>query len=171
MNHETSVYLGLGSNLGDREKNLDLALEKISADPVGRLIRVSSFYRSEPWGMKDQPWFLNAVCQIETRLSPEQLLETLKTMERNLGRAPSDEHWGPRVIDLDIILFRDLILDTPLLTIPHQYCTERLFVLMPLVEIAPEMIHPATGIPFKKHRDQLLKTEPEGACLKWNRTA
>lgn len=147
------VYLGLGSNLGDREKNLNLALKKLTQ--VGRITKVSSLYETEPVGYKDQPWFLNLVCEIETALSSQNLLKTLKKIEQEMRRMPSPR-FGPRPIDLDILLFDDLIIDTPDLTIPHAKMAERAFVLTPLAEIAPEVQHPA----FKKTAQALLDSLP-----------
>lgn len=165
------IYLGIGGNIGDRELNLTRALTIISAHPDMRLLQVSSFYRSSPWGVTEQPWFLNAICEIGTVIYPAALLEELKRIERILGREKSTERWGPRAIDLDIILFRSIVMRTPLLTIPHKHCTERLFVLMPLVEIAPGIVHPETGVSFRNYLDELLKTQPEEACLKYNQIA
>jgi len=165
------IYLGLGSNLGNREKNLLLSLESIKAHPGMKLLKVSSFYETRPWGMENQPWFLNAVCEIETDLKPPDLLKEIKDMELALGRLPGGIRWGPRKIDLDILLYRDLIYHTRDLAIPHPHLTERLFVLAPLVEIAPEIAHPKTVIPFGKYLEQLKTLHPDDVCLLYTRKA
>jgi len=171
MSKERGVYLGLGSNLGSREKNLVLSLDGIKAHPAMKLLKVSSIYETKPWGMENQPWFLNAVCEIETDLKPPDLLKEVKDMELALGRLPGGIRWGPRKIDLDILLYRDLIYHTRDLAIPHPHLTERLFVLVPLVEIAPEMAHPKTGIPFGKYLEQLKTLHPDDVCSLYTRKA
>ncbi len=134
------VYIGIGSNLGNRESNFNTALERFRQ--LGMTIRKeSSRYETEPWGVKDQPRFLNMVVEIETGLGPEELLQTLKGIETDMGRNKT-YRWGPRVIDLDILLFGDLVLDGEDLKIPHPFMHERDFVLKPLAEIAPDVEHP-----------------------------
>lgn len=133
------VYLGLGSNLGDREINLSKAVKKLQEKV--RILRLSSIYETEPVGYTEQPWFLNAVCAGETDLTPHALLDFVKAIERELGRAEG-VRWGPRVIDLDILFYDNLVLSDDRLTIPHPRLHERRFVLVPLAEIAPHLIHP-----------------------------
>jgi 2-amino-4-hydroxy-6-hydroxymethyldihydropteridine diphosphokinase len=134
------VYISIGSNLGDRESNFRTALERFKQK--GLIIRTeSSRYETEPWGVKDQPRFLNMALEIETELAPEELLQTLKDIETEMGRNKSFT-WGPRIIDLDILLFDDLILNGEDLKIPHPFMHERDFVLKPLSEIAPDVEHP-----------------------------
>jgi 2-amino-4-hydroxy-6-hydroxymethyldihydropteridine diphosphokinase len=134
------VYIGIGSNLGDRESNFRTALKRFKQR--GMMIRrESSRYETEPWGVKDQPRFLNMAVEIETELAPEELLQTLKDIETEMGRNKSFT-WGPRIIDLDILLFDDLILNGEDLKIPHPFMHERDFVLKPLSEIAPDVEHP-----------------------------
>jgi len=140
------VYLGLGSNLGDRAANLHEAIRRLS-DRV-TIQQVSSLYETEPWGLADQPKFLNAACGGETSLSPHELLEFTQSIERDMGRVPTTR-WGPRLIDIDILLYGDTLLDTPDLTIPHPRLTERAFVLVPLAEIAAEVIHPGNGLSMR----------------------
>jgi len=141
----TTVYIGLGSNLGDRRRNLEAALDALRAHPQIAVTAVSSFLETEPvGGPPGQGKFLNAAAKIETDLSPEALLEELKRVERALGRKPGPR-WGPREIDLDILLCGNTILDTEALTIPHPRMRERRFVLEPLAEIAPDARDPATG--------------------------
>jgi 2-amino-4-hydroxy-6-hydroxymethyldihydropteridine diphosphokinase len=136
------VYLGLGANLGDRIGTLRAARDRLA--PAVEVVRCSSLYQTPPWGVTDQPPFLNAVCYGRTALTPEQLLSFLKDLERDLGRTAT-KRWGPRAIDLDILFFDDLILATPTLTIPHSLLHERAFVLVPLREIAPDLRHPTLG--------------------------
>ena len=137
-----SVFLGLGSNLGDRDANLRAALEKL-ADTV-RIVRVSSVYETEPLLVEDQPLFHNLACAGLTSLGPLDLLLAVKRIERDLGRIPG-ARYGPRLIDIDILLYDDLILATPAVTIPHPGMMERAFVLVPLAEIVPAERHPMTG--------------------------
>ena len=137
-----TVYLALGSNLGDRLANLRTA---IAALPPSVVVRQSSpVYETPPWGLTDQPAFLNMVVKAETRLEPAALLATLKRIEQELGRAPTIR-WGPRVIDMDILFYDDLVLETPEATIPHPRLHERAFVLVPLADIAPDLRHPVLG--------------------------
>ncbi len=136
------IYLSLGTNLGDRLENLHDALTALS--PEIEVQAVSSIYETEPWGFSDQPSFLNQVVKARTRLTPQALLTTLKDMEIKLGRQPNFRY-GPRRIDLDILFYEDIVLDTPTLTIPHPRLEQRAFVLVPLAEIAPDLIHPILG--------------------------
>ncbi|MGH2591987.1 MAG: dihydropteroate synthase [Anaerolineae bacterium] len=133
------VYLALGANLGDRHGNLIAAIDRLRAR--ARLIDLSAVYETEPWGLVDQPRFLNAACAIETDLPPRELLALLKSIEADLGRQPS-VRYGPRTIDLDLLLYADVVVDQPDLVLPHPRLAERAFVLVPLFEIAPNAIHP-----------------------------
>jgi 2-amino-4-hydroxy-6-hydroxymethyldihydropteridine diphosphokinase len=134
------VFIGLGTNLGDDlERNLRDAVAAIRGLPETEVIRVSSFLSTAPWGVADQPRFLNAVAEIRTRLEPLPLLHALKKLETELGRVPT-YRWGPRTIDLDIILYGLRKVDLPDLQIPHPRYEERDFVLAPLAEIAPEVL-------------------------------
>jgi 2-amino-4-hydroxy-6-hydroxymethyldihydropteridine diphosphokinase len=129
----------LGTNLGDDlERNLREAVQAIDRLPQTSVVRVSSFVSTAPWGVADQPRFLNAVAEIRTRLEPPDLLQALKRLENELGRTPT-YRWGPRAIDFDIILYGSRVLDLPGLKIPHPRYQERDFVLTPLAEIAPEL--------------------------------
>jgi len=134
------AYIGIGSNLGDREANCIRAVREIASRGI-TVKRQSSLYETEPWGVKDQPGFINMVIEIETGLGPERLLELLKMVERDIGRQDT-YRWGPRVIDLDILLYNDLVINTPELQIPHPLMDRRDFVLRPLSEIAPDKVHP-----------------------------
>ena len=138
----STVYLGLGSNLGDREANLRDALRGLWR--MGRVDAVSSLYETEPVG-PPQPPFLNAACRFETGLEPRPLLRFLQGLEHELGRRPGGERWGPRPMDLDILLYEDRLVDEEGLVVPHPRLAERAFVLVPLAEIAPAVKHPELG--------------------------
>jgi 2-amino-4-hydroxy-6-hydroxymethyldihydropteridine diphosphokinase len=146
----TTVYLGLGSNLGDRRRNLEAALDALRAHPQIAVTAVSSFLETDPvGGPPGQGKFLNAAAGIETDLAPEALLAELKRVERALGRRPGPR-WGPRQIDLDILLYGEEILESERLVIPHPRLCERRFVLAPLAEIAPTARDPVTGLSIRE---------------------
>lgn len=147
------VYLSLGSNLGDRQNHFRSAIAHLKR--AGQVTSVSAFYETEPVEITDQPWFLNCVLALETNESPEQLLETILKIEREMGRERT-RHKGPRTIDIDILLFGDRIIDLPTLTIPHPAMHQRRFVLEPLAEIAPQAWHPL----LKKNIRELLTGLP-----------
>lgn len=149
------VFLGLGSNLGDRQAYLDAACRELSAHQSVQIIQSSSLYESEPVGYLDQGWFLNQVVEIETTLEPDELLHFTQDIENKLGRKRLI-HWGPRVIDIDILLYGDRIIKAPHLTVPHPSMYERCFVLMPLREIAADLIHP-DGISTQQHLEMLRR--------------
>lgn len=136
-----TVYLALGSNLGDREENLKEAIASLSPQMVVKA--KSHVYETPPWGYEDQPKFLNQVLKVQTYLEPEPLLKHIKRLEIALGRKTSFRN-GPRLIDIDILFYDDLVLNTPILTIPHPRLHERGFVLLPLMDIAPDLVHPVT---------------------------
>ena len=134
------AYIALGSNLGDKEKNLRRALLLLTQQGV-EVVRVSSFLSTEPYGVTDQPQFLNAVACVRTSLAPLALLDVLLATELAMGRVRL-RRWGERNIDLDLLLYEDVVLDTPRLRLPHPDMQNRDFVLLPLAEIAPELKHP-----------------------------
>jgi 2-amino-4-hydroxy-6-hydroxymethyldihydropteridine diphosphokinase len=146
------VHLSLGSNVGDREANLNAAIERLRL--VGEVGAVSSFYETEPVEFTDQPWFLNCAVVLETEKIPQQLLKALLGLEQEMGRRRTHSK-GPRNIDIDILLFGDSIVNAQGLTIPHPALTERRFVLEPLAEIAPETQHPVLGKTVQEMRDAL----------------
>jgi 2-amino-4-hydroxy-6-hydroxymethyldihydropteridine diphosphokinase len=129
--------LGLGSNLGDRQAQITLALDALAMHPHIDILAVSALYQTPPWGKTDQPAFFNAAALVETDLAPRTLLETVLGIERSLGRL-RNELWGPRTIDLDILLYGDQTVDEPGLTIPHPRIQERAFVIRPLADILPD---------------------------------
>lgn len=139
----TDVYLALGSNLGDRASNLNRALSRIST--IGRLQEVAPVYQSSAYGMENQPDFLNSAAKLSCKLKPEKLLERLKEIEVSLGRRKR-VRWGPREIDLDIILFGNQVIQKDGLTIPHPDFHNRRFVLQPLADICPELMSPTHGL-------------------------
>ena len=134
------LYLLLGANLNDRVQTLRRAVELIG-ERVGPVVRQSGLYETAPWGITDQPAFLNQVLTVETTLEPEAVLVQTQTIEQELGRV-RHEKWGARVIDVDILYYDDLIRQSETLTIPHPYLYQRRFTLVPLAEIAPEFVHP-----------------------------
>lgn len=133
-----AAFIGLGSNIGDREKNIRRALYEISALPETELIKISSFYETSPWGKVNQPSFINATAKIKTNLSPQKLLESCLAAENNLGRVRC-EHWGSRTIDIDILFMEGVTTDSGEIRLPHPYMLKRKFVLQPLAEIAPSL--------------------------------
>ena len=137
------VYLSLGANLGDRQGNILQALQYVQARTT--IVKVSSFYETEPVGYLDQPRFLNIACELETELSPHELLHLLKWVERRMGRRESFRN-APRPIDMDILFYDDLVLESPELTVPHPRLHDRAFVLVPLAEIAPDWVHPVLNV-------------------------
>ena len=138
-----SIYIALGSNLGDKEKNLKEALQRLEQKGV-EILRVSDFIQTEPYGVTDQPAFLNAVAEIRTGRSPLELLHALLQVEQDMGRKRL-RHWGERNIDLDLLLYNEEIIDLPELKVPHPDMQNRDFVLGPLAQIAPEAMHPVLG--------------------------
>ena len=146
------AYIGLGSNMGDKVANLKKAVEELGKVPGNKVLAVSSFYKTEPVGDVEQDWFINAALKLETTLTPRELLNKLLDIEKDLGRV-REIKWGPRIIDLDILLYDNLVIDEEGLVIPHPYLHERGFVLSPLAEIAQEGIHPK----LKKSISELIK--------------
>jgi 2-amino-4-hydroxy-6-hydroxymethyldihydropteridine diphosphokinase len=141
------IYLGLGSNVGDRAANLRSAVKGLP--PEVKVLVESAVYETPPWGVEDQPGFLNMVLRAETDLAPAALRDHVKRIERKVGRTETFR-WGPRVIDIDILLYDDRIVDTPKLVIPHAQMHKRPFVLVPLVSIAPDVVHPALGLSMRE---------------------
>ncbi|HEY9075827.1 MAG TPA: 2-amino-4-hydroxy-6-hydroxymethyldihydropteridine diphosphokinase [Anaerolineaceae bacterium] len=147
------VYIAMGTNLGDRAANLEKAIALLPPD--AQPMRLSPIYETEPWGYTDQPAFLNAVLEAETSLPPLDLLAALKRIESEIGRKPTFRY-GPRLIDLDILFYDDLILEADNLVIPHPRLAERLFVLQPLADLAPDLRHPVSGLTIDELLHQIL---------------
>jgi len=141
MNAPTTAFLGLGGNVGDAAASVRQAFVALGRLPGTRLLRASRLYRTPAWGVTAQPDFVNAVAMIETTLAPTALLQELLRIERDAGRdrlADGSDRWGPRTLDLDLLLYGDAVIDVPGLSVPHPHMHERAFVLVPLLEIAPD---------------------------------
>jgi 2-amino-4-hydroxy-6-hydroxymethyldihydropteridine diphosphokinase len=132
-----TAYVGMGANLGDREGTIRRAVELLAASGAVRVVAVSTLRETEPWGVTDQPPFVNGACAVETALSARELLDLLLAVERALGRVRGGERWGPRTLDLDLLLYGGDVIDEPGLTVPHPRLAERRFVLEPLAELDP----------------------------------
>jgi 2-amino-4-hydroxy-6-hydroxymethyldihydropteridine diphosphokinase len=154
------AYLSLGSNVGDRERYLRDAIARLGK--AGQIISISSFYETEPVEFTGQAWFLNCAVALAIAETPEQLMAALLGIEQEMGRKRSQEKKGPRTIDLDILLFGDSIVNSPVLTIPHPAMHRRRFALQPLAEIAPEARHPV----FKQTVSELLQALPAGQIVR-----
>ena len=149
------VYLSLGSNLGEREEHLERAIAALEKDEI-RVITRSSLYETEPQDFVQQPWFLNMALECETRYFPVQFLMMLQAIERDLGRVRAGAvRRGPRIIDIDILLFANSVIDSGRLVIPHPRMLERRFMLEPLLEIAPDIKHPATREPLSRYLNKV----------------
>lgn len=148
------AIIALGSNMGDKEKNIKTALKKMK-DRELNIIKVSSIIQTEPYGYKKQDVFLNGACIVETRLPPKELLSELLSIEKEMGRKRIT-HWGPRNIDLDIIFYEDAIIDENMLKIPHPDAHNRTFVLGPICEISPSFVHPIYKKTVKQLYDELI---------------
>lgn len=155
-----NVYIGLGSNLADPMAQVEAGLRALATLPDSRMLQRSRLYASAPWGHANQPDFINAVALIETALAPTSLLQELHAIERHAGRARDTLRWGPRVLDLDILLIGDRHIDSPGLRVPHPHMHERAFVLAPLLEIAPTL-----GIPGRGSVADLLARIDAAACV------
>ena len=147
----STVYLGLGTNLGDKEVQLRTAVNEIEKR-IGRIMILSAFYTTIPWGFTSEHTFLNAACAVETSLNPYELLSVTQDIEKNLGRKHKsvDHHYADRWIDIDILFFDQIIIHEADLQIPHPLLTKRDFVLKPFVEIAPDLVHPINHLTIRK---------------------
>ena len=150
------VYISLGSNMGDKEKNLNNALDEIKKISGTKVRKVSGFLVTKPFGYTEQDDFLNAAAELETLLVPHELLRELLAVEQKLGRV-REVKWGPRIIDLDILIFDDEVTDDEELTIPHPWMSERMFVLEPFAEIAPNVVHPLSRKRIRELKNELEK--------------
>ncbi|HET9033434.1 MAG TPA: 2-amino-4-hydroxy-6-hydroxymethyldihydropteridine diphosphokinase [Dokdonella sp.] len=140
------AFVGLGGNLGDPVAQIESALKALDQSPQTRLIRHSGFYRTPPWGITEQAEFVNAVAEIETTLSPFQLLRELLRIEVEAGRLRDETRWGPRLIDLDLLLYGESMIDEDNLRVPHPRMAERAFVMVPLAELEPSLSLPEHGV-------------------------
>jgi len=148
-----TAYLSIGSNVGDKKKNLDDAIDLLGRHDKIDVVKVSPFYKTQPQNYLNQDWFVNAALKIETKLNPHKLLDAIKVLENRLDKNGKSFRFGPRIIDLDIIYYENLILKTDLLEIPHPRMHERCFVLTPICDIGAHEIHPV----LKLRSDELLK--------------
>lgn len=154
----TSAYFSIGTNLGDRFANLQRALSLLGAEMA--ITAVSPVYVTEPWGDTNQPKFLNICVAAATDLPPCDILDIIKSIEHDMGRLPS-RHWGPRLIDIDLLLYGHTIVDEPGLTVPHPHMAERAFVLAPLANIIPTFVHPTTGRTIEAMLEDVDQTSVE----------
>lgn len=155
------AYVGLGSNLGEPHLQLTSALEALDRISETRVLRRSSYYRSKPWGILEQPDFLNAVAELETRLDPARLLDELLIVERKAGRQRGSTRWGPRIIDLDLLLYGAQKIRQEGIEVPHPRLCERSFVVLPLAELRPDLIVPGYG----SIADAVAMVDPD-SCLR-----
>lgn len=158
----TVAFIALGANLGDPFTQAQHAIEAIGQLALTEVVQISPFYRSKPLGPQDQPDYLNAVVKIDTSLSPLELLRELQSIETNLGRVRKSNRWGPRTLDLDILLYGDLTITSDILTIPHYDMKNREFVLYPLFDIAPELV-----LPDNSSVNELVKNMPMNNMVYW----
>jgi 2-amino-4-hydroxy-6-hydroxymethyldihydropteridine diphosphokinase len=156
------AYVALGANLGDRDASLREALRRMAETPGVAVLRISRVYETDPVGYVDQPVFLNMAAALATRLSPVELLGRLLSIEREMGRV-RDIRWGPRTIDLDLLVYQDVVMDTPELTLPHPRMGERAFVLAPLRDVWP----PGEAFPWQESWEKLMQ-QPQGIRLRGN---
>lgn len=157
------VYIALGSNLAQPLQQVETALEALDHIPQSSLIACSPFYRTKPLGPQNQPDYLNAVVALDTQLPPEQLLDHTQAIERKQGRVRKDERWGPRTLDLDIMLYGDKLIDTDRLTVPHYGLKQREFMLYPLADIAAGLV-----FPDGETLADCLKQVPKNGMVLWH---
>lgn len=158
------VFLSLGSNLGDRLSNIQQAVSSLSMSEHIKIIKTSSFYETEPWGNKDQDWFINACIAIDTDFTCEELLKYCQNIEAQLGRIrKANEKWSQRVIDIDILMYDDKIINTLNLIVPHPLMHLRAFVLVPMLEVKADLVHPIFNKEISELYDEL--TNPEDVFL------
>ena len=158
------VFLSIGSNLGDRLSNIQQAVATLSMSDKIKIVKTSSFYETEPWGNKNQEWFINAALAIDTDYSPEELLKYCQNIEVQLGRIRKEnEKWSQRAIDIDILMYDDLVISSKNLIVPHPFMHLRAFVLVPMLEVKSDLVHPV----FKKTISELYDelSNPEDVYL------
>ncbi|HBQ37410.1 MAG: 2-amino-4-hydroxy-6-hydroxymethyldihydropteridine diphosphokinase [Omnitrophica WOR_2 bacterium RIFCSPLOWO2_02_FULL_63_16] len=152
------VFLGIGTNEGDRLENISRATQILAASGAARLIQMATIAETPPLGPPQRD-YLNTVVEVETTLPPQELLECVKRLEQQLGRAPSSQRWGPRIIDVDILLYEDRIVEEERLTIPHPQLHQRRFVLEPLAQLAPDLVHPVLKRTVQELLEELTSTK------------
>ena len=155
------VFLSLGSNMGDRSANISQAVSLLSISDKIKVVKTSSFYETEPWGNKNQDWFVNAAMAIDTDYSPEELLQYCQDIELKMGRIRKEnEHWGQRAIDIDILMYDDRVISIPSrLNIPHPLMHLRAFVLVPMLEVKADLVHPVFNKTISELYDELDNPE------------
>ncbi len=153
----TKAYIGIGSNLGEKEKNINMALKLLEIPAEIRILKVAPLYSSAPWGYTEQDWFLNTVAEIETVLPAKELLQKLLQIEKDLGRVRTVQ-WGPRTLDLDLLLYGDITMNTKELVLPHPRMAERAFVMVPLADLNPDL-KVAGGKTAKELAEELRLTQ------------
>lgn len=156
------VFIGIGANKGDRLRTISRAVSRLGDVPEWALVQIATIVETEPVGGPPQGPYLNTVAEISTTQSPRELLTRLKQIERELGRTPAPTRWGPRVIDLDLLLYDERVIQEPDLVIPHPRMHERAFVLEPLAQLAPDVIHPVLQRPIAALREQVVASKPCG---------
>ncbi len=144
-----TAFISIGSNIGDKYDNCLKGIEHINTLPKTKVVDVAHFYKTAPVDYKDQDWFINSALKIETELDPVTLMASLKSIEQKLGQYEKSIRFGPRILDLDIIFYENMVINTDTLTIPHPRMDKRCFVLRPLCDIAPDVIHPVLGSSVK----------------------
>ncbi len=154
------VFLSIGSNLGDRVANIQQAVSMLSLDNRIKILKTSSFYETQPWGNKNQPWFINAAMAIETVLDPEEVLSIFQNIEAKLGRKRElFKKWSERTLDIDILMYDEQIINSKNLIIPHPYMHERAFVLVPMLEVKADLVHPIFNKTISELYDELQNPE------------
>ncbi len=156
----SKAYLSLGTNMGDRLSNIQQAVRLLTSDNNIKLLRASSFYETQPWGLSEQNWFINAAIAVETELSPIELLRVCQNIEEKLGRIREGKpKWSERIIDIDILFYDDLIFKNEILEIPHKYVHKRAFALVPMIEVNADLKHPILNKTIMEMHEELENPE------------
>lgn len=156
----SKAYLSLGTNMGDRLSNIQQAVRLLTSDNNIKLLKASSFYETQPWGLSEQNWFINAAIAVETELSPIELLRVCQNIEEKLGRIREGKpKWSERIIDIDILFYDDLIFKNEILEIPHKYVHKRAFALVPMIEVNADLKHPILNKTIMEMHEELENPE------------